>query len=74
MQLDQVPVGRTVVVRSVHPPTLRSQALRLGIGVGARLEVVRRLKGGPVVVRSPAGQLAVGKELAQGIEVEAYND
>ncbi|MBX5467216.1 MAG: ferrous iron transport protein A [Firmicutes bacterium] len=67
MRLDEVPVGKTVVVRSIADARLRLEALRLGIAAGTVLQVTARVPRGPVVVRGSSGPLALGREWARQV-------
>lgn len=46
------------------------QALRFGIGEGAELIVEKSIKGGPVIIVRNHLEIAIGRALAEAIEVE----
>jgi Fe2+ transport system protein FeoA len=46
------------------------QALRFGIGEGAELTVEKSIKGGPVIVVRNHLEIAIGRSLAEAIEVK----
>jgi Fe2+ transport system protein FeoA len=70
MRLSWVRAGQRVRVVRVEHDSFRVQAIRLGLGAGAELMVWRTISGGPVVVRVGVTELAVGRQLADAIEVE----
>lgn len=70
MTLDQARVGRAVRILSIPDPQVRTQAIRFGIHEGAKVVLEERIPGGPVVVRNRFQEIALGKRLAETIEVE----
>ena len=46
------------------------QALRFGISEGAELMVEKSIKGGPVIIVRNHLEIAIGRALAEAIEVE----
>lgn len=46
------------------------QALRFGIGEGAELTIEKSIKGGPVIVVRNHLEIAIGRALAEAIEVK----
>ena len=48
------------------------QAIRLGLGPGAVVEVLQKLPHGPVVVRQNGRSIAIGHELARHMHVSPY--
>ncbi len=46
------------------------QALRFGISEGAELTVEKSIKGGPVIIVRNHLEIAIGRALAEAIEVE----
>lgn len=49
---------------------LRSQCIRLGLGVGAEIVCIERLPGGTIVVEAHRQEIALGRDLAATILVE----
>lgn len=49
---------------------LRSQCIRLGICLGAHVRCSQRLPGGTIVIEISRQEIAIGKALAEEIEVE----
>lgn len=70
MTLNQAGVGRAVRILRIPDPRVRTQAIRFGIHEGSKVVLEERIPGGPVVVRSRFQEIALGKRLAEAIEVE----
>lgn len=70
MTLDQVRVGKVVRILSIPDPQIRTQAIRFGIHEGASVFLQERIPGGPVVVKNRFQEIALGKRLAETIQVE----
>lgn len=49
---------------------LRSQCIRLGLGIGSGFLCIERLPGGTIVVETNRQEIALGKHLANAIGVE----
>ena len=69
MKLSDAKVGFTFEVISISNEKLLSDALRFGIETNSRLKVIAKLPGGPVVIQKEELQIAIGKNLAEAIEV-----
>lgn len=67
--LAEVRHGDVVEVLDVDDPGVRIQCVRLGLQVGSRLECIRSLPDGPVVVRCGTCELAIGRPIARCIRV-----
>jgi ferrous iron transport protein A len=50
-------------------PERRSQCIRLGLTVGARISCLERLPGGTIVLATARQEIALGKGLTEEIEV-----
>ena len=48
---------------------LRSQCIRLGLSIGERISCIERLPGGTIVVQAHRQEIAIGKRLAEQIEI-----
>lgn len=70
MTLDQTIPGQEFTIIAIDDDFVRIQAIRFGIGEGARACCQAVLPGGPVVVRKGKQELAMGRELAIRIQVE----
>ncbi|MBK8910349.1 MAG: ferrous iron transport protein A [Chlorobi bacterium] len=60
---------RGVILALPEHSELRSQCIRLGICLGAHLQCSQRLPGGTIVIEIGRQEIAIGKALAEGIEV-----
>lgn len=70
MTLDKVKRGSKVTIINVGNKELRTQAIRLGIYEGAVFLCSEKLPGGPIILQSRLQEIAVGKGLAEYIQVE----
>ena len=50
-------------------PELRSQCIRLGLSLGERFVCIERLPGGTIVVQAHRQEIAIGRGLADEINV-----
>lgn len=69
MTLAQVPTGIPFTILSIPDPLVRLQILRVGFGEGIRAVVQTRVPGSPVILRRGSQEFALGRRLAQAIEV-----
>lgn len=61
--------GDRLVIDLIRPAKSRADAIRLGLIAGKPITVVKVLPKGPVVVAVGPAEIAVGRLLAQAIEV-----
>lgn len=61
--------GEHFEIISVDDDHARVQALRFGMSAGASVECVTRVPAGPIVLRSGRQEIAVGRGLADRIQV-----
>ncbi len=61
--------GEHFEIVSVDDDMARVQALRFGMSAGASVECVTRVPAGPIVVKSGRQEIAVGRGLADRIQV-----
>jgi ferrous iron transport protein A len=61
--------GDLFEIVSVDDQHARIQALRFGMSEGACVECITRIPAGPIVVKSGRQEIAVGRALAQRIQV-----
>lgn len=66
--LSTVAAGTAFEIEAVGDGTTRARLLRLGFLDGA-VECRHRVRNGPVIVRRNGTELAVGRPVAEGIEV-----
>ena len=69
MNLTQASRGHRVAIVSIPDDSVRAQAIRFGIAVGAEVECAEKLPAGPVVVHKGKQEIAIGRKLAERIEV-----
>lgn len=67
--LDCLEAGECVRVASIDDDSARIHALRFGMGEGAHIACVTRIPAGPIVLRSGRQEIAVGRKLAERINV-----
>lgn len=71
MTLDKVVRGQSIEILRIPDATIRTQAIRLGLCEGARLTCTEKLPLGPVVLQNKMQEIAIGRRLAETIEVRA---
>ncbi|WP_031513394.1 FeoA family protein [Desulfofalx alkaliphila] len=70
MTLDKVKRGQQIVIRSIQNELARLQAVRFGLTEGAVVTCQEVVPAGPVVVRRAQQEIAIGRDIARGIDVE----
>lgn len=70
MTLAEVTRGQTVRIREIESAEVRSQAMRLGLGVGATAVCQAIIPRGPIVLARARQEIAIGRQLAQAIHVD----
>lgn len=70
MTLADVARGQTVRIQAIEAAEVRTQALRLGLGVGATAVCQTVIPRGPIVLARARQEIAIGREIAKGITVE----
>jgi len=71
MCLSDLKRGEWGRVVRIEDEKLRVQLLRFGIHGGCRVRCHARLPFGPVVVRYGGQEIALGREVARGIEIQS---
>jgi len=71
MTLADATEGNTFVIKATAGEDVTLQALRFGIAPGAIVNIEKNIPGGPVIVSRNQMELAVGRQLALQIEIEA---
>lgn len=66
--------GESFQIVSVDDEHARIQALRFGMSEGACVECITRIPAGPIVLRSGRQEIAVGRHLAERIQVRRSGD
>lgn len=69
MRLSEAVPGMQCTVVNVYDDFARLQAIRFGIAEGAQLVCQAVLSGGPIVVRKGKQEVAIGRRLAERIQV-----
>lgn len=70
MNLEEAPNKSLLEIISISNEKLLEDALRFGIETGEMVRIVNKLPGGPVVIQKNEQQIAIGRELANGIQVK----
>ena len=70
MTLDQASIGDLLVIQSIEDPQTAMMAIRLGISQGEVIELTSKIPGGPLVIRRGKVDIALGRDLCQGIAVQ----
>ncbi len=70
MTLDKVTRGNKVRITKINNKDIKTQAIRIGLYEGADFFCSERLAGGPIILQNRMQEVAIGKRLAEGIEVE----
>jgi Fe2+ transport system protein FeoA len=73
MTLDEVRPGQRIRIRGISAADVRSQALRLGLGVGAEAVCQAIFPRGPIVLGRANQEIAIGRPLALAITVEVIS-
>jgi Fe2+ transport system protein FeoA len=68
--LARAAVGSEVRIHRISDEQTMMQALRFGLGEGARIRIIAKPPGGPVVLGMGPVEIALGRALCEGIEVE----
>lgn len=70
MTLDKVNRGNKIRIRRIDNKDLKTQAIRIGIYEGAIFLCSEKLPGGPIILQNRMQEIAVGRGLAEDIEIE----
>lgn len=71
MTLDKVKRGQKVEICRIPDELVRAQAIRFGVGEGTIVTCMEKLPAGPVIISKGHQELAIGRKLAQKIDVKA---
>ena len=69
MTLDSVKRGQAFTITDIASDSVRAQAIRFGIATGEFLVCEEVVPAGPIVVRKNRQLIAMGRSLAQGIQI-----
>lgn len=70
MTLDKVSRGNKIRISKIGNRDLKTQAIRIGIYEGATFLCSEKLPGGPIILQNRMQEIAVGRGLAEDIEIE----
>lgn len=70
MTLSEVPRGQKARIDHIYDQLTRLQAIRFGIVEGTIVTCTERISQGPVVIERNGQELAIGRRLADRIEVQ----
>ncbi|MGM0471860.1 MAG: FeoA family protein [Bacillota bacterium] len=70
MTLAEVKRGDEFKIKSIEDDVVRAQALRFGISEGAEVSCSEKIPGGPVILKRNLQELAIGRGLAEQIELQ----
>jgi len=71
MSISELRSGQTATIRHIPAEELRVQLLRFGITSGCRVNCHTNIPFGPVVLKFGGQEIALGRELARQIEIDA---
>jgi Fe2+ transport system protein FeoA len=71
MTMDGMKKGQRCRISALPDDTIRSQAVRFGIGEGEIVTCTEIIPAGPVVISKNRQEIAIGRRLAKKILVEA---
>lgn len=69
MHLGESKVGEILEIVSFPEGDVKSQGIRFGIDSGENIYVAQVFKNGPIVIRKSNQEIAIGRKLAEKIEV-----
>ncbi len=67
--LDKAKRGNPVTIMSLPLGEIKSQLIRLGLGVGDTVKCLERLPGGTIIIQKNRQEIAIGYDLAKKIQV-----
>ncbi|WP_110954857.1 FeoA family protein [Anaerosinus massiliensis] len=70
MTLDQILRGQYANIMAIPNEQIRAQAIRFGISYGCKVRCIEKITGGPIVLTRGKQEIAIGRELAQRIQIE----
>lgn len=70
LTLEQAKVGEKLLIKTIADVETATVAMRLGISEGETVCLASKIPGGPVVIRQGGMEIALGRDLCRGIEVE----
>jgi Fe2+ transport system protein FeoA len=74
LTLDQAKVGEKLLIKAILDDETATIAMRLGVSEGELVSVASKIPGGPLVIRQGGMEIALGRALCRGIEVERLEE
>ena len=68
--LDRMSTGAFCTIKQIHAHDVKAQAIRFGLTEGKKVLCSTIIPAGPVVIKVNQQEIALGRKLAQQIEVE----
>jgi ferrous iron transport protein A len=72
--LDRMKSGLFCTIKRIHALDIKAQAIRFGLTEGKKVLCSTIIPAGPVVIKINQQEIALGRKLAQQIEVEEVHD
>lgn len=70
MTLDKAKRGERIEIVHINDAAIRAQAIRLGISEGSKMLCCEKLPAGPIILQNRMQEVAIGRKLAQQINIE----
>ncbi|NLH97248.1 MAG: ferrous iron transport protein A [Clostridiaceae bacterium] len=70
MTLDEARRGDQIKILQIRDALVRSQAIRLGISEGSRMQCAEIVPHGPIILKNRKQEVAIGHRLAHKIKGE----
>ncbi|KMT21305.1 FeoA family protein [Clostridium cylindrosporum] len=70
MKLSDAKRGQSILIKKINDANIKIQAIRLGLYEGAKVNCSAKIPFGPVVLSSRMQEIAIGRNLAENIEIE----
>ena len=74
MTLAEITRGKDFKVKNIPDDMIRIQTLRMGISEGSKLNCNEKIPGGPVIVKHNYQEIAIGRRLAEDIQIELFTE
>lgn len=67
-------LGNTYLIKEIHvQPKLMVRLEALGLNYNTKIEIINRKKSGTMIVKVRGTRLAIGSQIAHGIEVQEFS-
>jgi len=71
MKLAEIKKGQNFRIIQIPDEIIRAQTIRFGISEGSEATCVQVIPAGPIIVKKNRHEIAIGRALANSIEIEA---